>query len=219
MKKLFLVCMLILAACSADKAHELNASQVMDYKQSLQVGKFEIAQDASMLTVEVLKNESIPVKGALNVRSGIVNLNGGGPLLDLAIDIKSWDSGLTARDSNVTQYFFNVANPANEVAQIKIDSIANDVLKAFKTSGSLDNFKTSGTVTFNGTTVPFDALLNISFDEKGMMVVKTLEKINLKISSLNLSENLTKLIQICEHKSVADDVQVGVFLTFKPSKI
>lgn len=201
-------------ACSSTE--QPKATPVVDIRKVAQAeGLFSIAQDASMLTVQVVKDESVPVKGALTFKSGQLNVKSGAPNLVLEVDMKSWDSGLTARDNNVTTVFFNVLNEANSVARVEA-IVPEDILAGFRAAGTLDNLKSTINITFNGVTKSTEALLAVKPDEKGQIIVQTVKKITLKISDFALGDNLKKLMELCNHKSVSDEIEVGVYLTFKP---
>lgn len=212
----FMIALGLFVSMSCSSSEQPKPVPVVDLRQVAQTeGLFSVAQDASMLTVQVVKDESVPVKGALNFKSGQLNVKSGAPNLVLEVDMKSWDSGLTARDNNVTQVFFNVLKESNTTTRVEA-TIPEDILAGFRAAGTLDNFKTTLNITFNGVTKPTEVLLSAKPDDKGHIVVQTMKKITLKISDFALGDNLKKLMELCNHKSVSDEIEVGVYLALKP---
>jgi len=210
---------LLLPSCkSTSKAIKaITESKKIDVQKALETGAFKVIRAASAIKVRTIKNGNIPVLGSLNIKTGRLNINPGAKsLLELVIDMTSWDSGLTVRDDRITQIFFESIVDRNRVALFQVNSIPAESIEKLKKDKKLDGLAVQGTLNFHGVTIPVDAILNVSFSQIGRLVVTSAKPIAIKISDLKMNELLKRLIIICNHQSVEDVITLNVHLEFEP---
>lgn len=203
---------------STEKAIKiLIESKKIDVQKALETGAFKVIRAASAIKVRTIKNGNMPVLGSLNIKTGRLNINPGAKsLLELVIDMTSWDSGLTVRDDRIVQIFFESTVDRNQVALFKVNSVSAESIAKLKKDKKLDGLSVQGTLSFHGVSIPVDAVLNVSFNQIGRLVVTSAKPIAIKISDLKMNETLKRLIIICNHQSVDDVVTLNVHLEFEP---
>lgn len=215
MKYIFLALLLAGFACSSNKVHEVEKTGNIQVNKALQNGVFQLKKDASWVSVRTLKNGFVPVKGTLNFSKGTLDLNDLKNFLELKVNLLSWDSGLSQRDSRVKSVFF-AASESNSEAVFKVTEVSPEIIDGFRKEKSFQKYSVKGQLTLAGKTTKVRAILNGSFDQKGRLRIKSLNPIELKISELGLSDNLKKLIEICNHRSVENVVELNVDVVFVP---
>lgn len=216
MKKAILFCVFLVLGCSKNEVYELEKAGKIDVVKALQTGLFRVAENASLLTVEVIKDEKIPVKASLNLVGGTMDLQALDKLAELSIDVMSFDSGLLERDFRVTSVFFGNGKEKNPPILLKINPLSPETVSRLRSNQKLENIGITGDLSFNNVSIPFSTQVNAGFTDKGRFFVENTAPILVRISSLNLSENLKRLMELCGHKSVSDEVKVGGHFEFIP---
>lgn len=219
---LFLLLSFLFFGCQKSKnvIHQIQKTQKIDVGKALHSGFFRAIVDSSIIYVRTINDDTMPVKGSLNLKMGRLNINPNAKsLLDLVVDMNSWDSGLILRDDRVMRIFFGTDLDRNRVATFQVKGIDAKKLVDFKKSKKIMGLKVSGDLVFHGVTLPVEAVLNVTFNNMGRLVVTTQKPIPLKISDLKLNGPLKKLMIVCDHKSVDDVVTLTVHLEFEPTVI
>ncbi|MBF0104079.1 MAG: YceI family protein [Deltaproteobacteria bacterium] len=190
--------------------------QQIDVAQALQRGIFKLVIDASMIKVRTIKDSSIPVAASFYFNSGALNLNPGRSFFKTEIDITSFYSGLSVRDDNVLKVFFKTDETPNKAAFFSVAGLGKEKTAGLKTAKKLDELSVDGVLTYNQKEVMVKAILKISFNKYGRLVVETVKPFAVSISDLGLTKNLNELLVVCNHQSVDDVVQVEVHIEFEP---
>lgn len=215
MKRLVLIICVILAGCSQSSVHEVEQSKKIDIKAALVSGKFKVAQNASALFLEVIKDGKIPVKASFNFSSGTLDINSDKNLATLVVDMTSWNSGLTNRDFHVKTVFFQTTQKQNETMTIFINPVSKKAIEDLRINKKVMYVPLKGFISIRDKKIPFVTTVNAGFTDQGRLFVDIFDPITIKISELGLSENLSKLMVICGHKSVDDGVVVKGHFEFE----
>lgn len=207
-------------ACKPSKKApvEVYRTQKIDGDRAIAADVFDLVTDASIIKVTTIKDASIPVKGSFNLKSGRLTLSpqvSSG--LEMVVDMTSWDSGLILRDDRVTRIFFGTDEDKNRTATFRSEPLEESLIAVFRKQREVKTAVVSGTFQFNGVSLPVTAQLKAGFNEYGRLVVTTPRPFTIRISDLKLNERLKKLMIVCNHQSVADEVSVTVHLEFVPA--
>lgn len=162
--------------------------------------------DQSQLTVEVIKDANIPVKGSLKVIAGSLSKtqkNDWSVVLRVAVN--SWNSGLDLRDERVKNTFFQVSKPGFEELRFEAYDIPHDVVQGAQ-SGKTQNYDLKGFMVFNGMMQNLIIPVEVK-SENHHLVVKGQTPIS--IQQWGLNENKLSLMKECNHQNILDQVSVS----------
>ncbi|MCP5464439.1 MAG: hypothetical protein H7A33_05375 [Deltaproteobacteria bacterium] len=171
--------------------------------------------DASMLMAKTIKNGDTPVSGSLNFSKGnVVWMGEQFKEASAHLSLASWNSSLALRDQRVRDIFFGVSQFGDDQLEISffpkgkinLTELQGDEAKlvhgdvAIRFRGKLD--------------LKRPAAVFVSKNQEGNLVVEIKDPVTVSISKLGLSQPLDKLIEICAHKSVDDQVEITGRLEF-----
>ncbi len=209
MKKIFFICFLIFVSCHADKGVIVFERKTYDPNVVLEASELSAVIDASLITVQLTVDKTIPVKGTLNIKEGKLKFRNVTELF-LTLDHTSWDSGLTERDLLTRKIFFG-ADPMQM-------NFAGDpsLWGRLQSQKALPGLRTWSTLTWGSKTISFPATMDVGLTPQGYLFAKTKEPISFKISDLGRSELLKQLLEAGRKVEVSDAILVDVYLEFEP---
>ena len=213
MKKLLFIFLLIFVGCHKSKvAFDTFERKTYDPKSVLEASELNVVVDASLITVQLTVDQTVPVKGTLNIKDGKLTFRNVTELF-LTLDPASWDSGLTERDLLTRKIFFG-EDP------IKMNFAGDATLWGkLQSQKALQGLHTWSTLTWGSKNLTFPAKMDVGLTPQGYLFAKTVEPIQLKISDLGRSELLTKLIEAGRKVEIGDSILVDVYLEFEPAPL
>ena len=159
-----------------------------------------IDPEHSTLEVTAFKNLNLPVKGKFEHFSGYLVEKPGKSTATLWVDATSYNSGVAQRDHRVIQHLLGATDAKNAVARLNLKQ-KNDK----SISGNLD---------FRGKSHRFEADVTVKRDEKTMRIQPTTPvRVNAKIPK----SDFLKLMELCNHESMAKLVDLSFDLTLQPA--
>lgn len=221
MKKLFCVAMILFSvvACSQQSGQKMVATksvETIDVAAALSKGQFQVSTMTSAVQASVVKDAGVVVKGVFKFGAGTLDLNSTTSFLDVGIDVASFSSGQSVRDERVSRIFFETEQEIFKSARFQTATLSADLIAKLKTERKLDQITLTGSLSLHGATIPVTAVLNVNFDESGVLVVTTAQPIKIKISELSMNDQLSRLKATCGHQVVNDEVVLDVHAELLP---
>lgn len=214
-----LICLIGLISCSPkENAPDPFARPVYDSNTVLQSSNFRAIPDASLITISLKADKTIPVKGTLNIERGVLNLDKDGLTeMNLVIDEASWDSGLTERDDLVKKFFLN---PLGQGIHISFASSDQKLIETLRKQKKLTSFKAVLSLAWGDAELTLHPTLSIGLTPQGYLAVRTDQPVPLNISELKHQRQLTRLIEAAiatrKEMSIDDVILVEADVQFAP---
>lgn len=174
----------------------------------------QVAVSASSVGLVTIKNGDVEVPASFESLTGTVSLDLADlnrSTADLTLDLASWNSGVELRDERMKDVFFQVGDKATTVG-FALQGISNPS-GPLNDIGSTVTGTAKGKLDWRGLPMELEVPVSIQRTAADAFVVKTPEPFTVSIEALGMSEPLAKLIEVCQHESVADTVQVSLDLT------
>lgn len=175
------------------------------------VGRLSLDAAHSSLSAVAIKNEKVPVTVKFPGLSGWAEASG---KAELTIPISTLDTGNPARDTNIKDYFFEVAKKADfGSASFKLGKVDTDL--ATLKSGASVTAPGQGSLSLHGASIDLSGPL--TFSRKGNSVTVTLgEGWEISIDKTNLVKPLKNLNTHCpQPHHVGNVVKLSGSLVFK----
>lgn len=154
----------------------------------------------SLLEVTAFKNLNLPVKGKFEHFSGYVVENPGKSTAALWVDATSYNSGVAQRDHRVIQYLLDATEPKNAVARLDLRQ------KGEKTVG--------GKLHFRGKSHTVTADVTVKQDATSLHIQSANPvRLDAKIPK----GDFLKLMELCNHESMAKMVDLSFDLALQPA--
>lgn len=166
------------------------------------------------VTFASTKNETATVLGYFRNYLGVGHFGETGlESVDILIDINSLDTAVPGRNHRILNIFFESMKEQFGQAAVHFDTFDGGAkVKALQEGDSL-TLTAGGTITLNGVTQPLIATLNMT-KQAGKWLVETTEPVRLMISDFAFGDRIYTLMKECNHKSIANQVDVRVKLYF-----
>lgn len=129
----------------------------------------------------------------------------------LTLDLASWDSGLALRDERVRTLFLGVAQ--HPTATFSVDALEG-VGAAMDAVGGEASVTATGTLYLAGGSTALSAPMTLTRTAETRYLLSSTEPLAVSIKELGLAEPLQRLMDACQHESIADSVAVSVSIQF-----
>ncbi len=173
----------------------------------------ELPVTAGRVDMVTVKNGSVEVPGRFEQVTGTVSLDLGDLARstgELTIALSSWASDEPTRDERLKGTFFQVADhPTATFALQGIHQASGPLMD----NGGMVTGKAQGKLTWRAVTLPLEVPVELHRVHADAYKVVTPDPFDVKISDLQMTEQLDALIKLCQHESVDDVVKVKLDLT------
>jgi len=199
-------------APAADTAPDLTQSQ-KKVAQEMEKVKVEVAKlcgqkktvwmiDPAHSTLEVtaFKNLNLPVKGKFEHFSGYLVEKPGKSTATLWVDATSYNSGVAQRDHRVIQYLLGATDAKNALARLDLKQKGDKSI-----SGNLD---------FRGKSHHLSAEVTVKQDASSMQIQAASP---LRLDAKIPKGDFLKLMELCNHESMAKMVDLSFDLALQPA--
>lgn len=219
-KKINMIVCFIVLLIGCQNSHtkeEFSTPPVFTSEQIMAAQEFELYVPVSSLFLTILKDTTIPVKASLNLQKGFVNFAAqSAPFAEATIDLNTFNSELGVRDMRVKDIFFQTQKDSFKTTTIKILQLPENLITQLRQQKQVSRVSLDSELVFRQKSQKISFVADISFTEKGRLLVKSAEPVKIKISEWDLSANLKQLIEICNHRNINDLVTIDVSLEFLP---
>lgn len=199
-KRIFVLGFVLVAAACAPK----------DTARSGEQPSYRALAPGAVVSFLVLKNGSTPVAGKFTEATGKIDVSRFPELAgELAIDIHSLDTALPERTANVMQYFFSATDPALRYAKFRPARFAGDAVDLAALSspatGTLE-----GMLEVAGHAAPVTMPVRLEPAAAGGVHIVSSAPGMVRISALQMEADKARMMEVCKHQSVSDEVQLTV---------
>ena len=171
---------------------------------------------AGEITFTAVKNESKTVLGYFRNYFGVVELKDDQPVnLQMIVDMNSLDTGVPGRNHRILDLFFQSAKPEWGTATVTFDrfDLGGKSMKKLG-DGKPHSLHASGTLGLNGVTRPISAELTL-MKQNRTWIADSSSPLSLLISDFGFDDRVYELMKSCNHKSIANAVEIKVKLYFR----
>jgi hypothetical protein len=179
-------------------------------------GEVPLDLTQSKLALTIIKDHVTPVTATLRMRDGSISVDGASPSARLSVDLDSFDSSIAIRNERVRNIFFETSAIGWESADLSFD-LPKELVERFRNDKKLTHVKLEGGLKVHGHSSKLPVTFDAGYGDGGRIWVKSSAPVEVKVSDLELTDNLHRLNAICMHDSIDDIVKVDVSLVFAPS--
>jgi polyisoprenoid-binding protein YceI len=160
------------------------------------------------------KDGDIEVPGRFTTVSGTFKFKDGKDLQgltgDIELDLSSWDSDLAERDKNVKEYFFDLPTAGTAVFQLtELQGLPEEPLSV----GHDAEVTARGWLKMSGAEVAVEPKVKLSRSGDKEFYIDTIDPFYISVDSLGMTDRLKKLMSVCGHESIDDNVAISLRLS------
>ncbi len=182
------------------------------------VGELPVDIGQSKLALTMVKDHVTPVSATLAFRDGAVSLDGASPTARLSVDLDSFSSDIAIRNERVRNIFFETSAIGWESAEL-VFSLTKELVDRLRKDKKVTGVALEGDLKVHGHSSKLPVTIDAGYGDSGRIWVKSSTPVQVKVSDLDLVDNLRRLNAICMHDSIDDVVKVDVSIVFSSSAV
>jgi hypothetical protein len=165
-----------------------------------------------------VKDTEIEVPGQLTGLSGIFKFENSKEMTGLTgsldLDLSTWDSDLPERDKNIKSHFFDIPGAGTAVFSLtEVIGLPEEPLAV----GHSAEVVARGWLKMNGAEVAVEPKVKLSRAGDREFHIDSVEPFFVSVESLGMTNRLKKLISVCNHQSIDDNMKISLRLSLGPA--
>lgn len=199
-KQIFVMgCVLAAAACAPK-----------DAPRTAEKPSYRALAPGAVVSFVVLKNGATPVAGKFTEATGKIDVSRFPELAgELSIDVQSLDTALPERTANVMQYFFSATDPALRYATFRPARYAGAAVDLATLSAPAVG-RLEGMLEVAGHAAPVTMPVRLELAAAGGLHIVSSAPGMVRISALQMEADKARMMEVCKHQSVSDEVLLTV---------